>query len=351
MLGHLKPKLCGTNPQHKAQYQEMYCSICASLRHKNNVAYSFLLSHELTLVMLALREHLPEATPIRTSCPAKAFLATQKAQKHAAIDLAGRFSMVLGWVKVTDWATDRPRFYKTWLKNILQRKVKSILPELSTDAQAIIAHYLMLTQTNSTDFEEVVRCSGVLSQTLVQSIGQLTTLPANKLTQLASLFRLNGELIATADHLIDAEKDLAQNQYNPIFYHAKAQNLSWAETYQQIHTQYNRLKIQIFELLQTCQKEGVASASFAAMLYQALQRLDQSIEKNKPYFAQLEPNNPFATQKLSYVKADCDCGGCDCGGCDGCCGDGCCDCCSNCGDCGDCGSNSNEKKPKKEGDL
>jgi len=343
MLGHLKPKLCGTNPQHKAQYQEMYCSICASIRNENHVAYTFLLSHELTLVMLAMREYLPDAQQIRTSCPAKAFLATQKAQKHPALALAGKFSIVLGWVKVTDWATDHPRFYKTWVKNTLQRKVNRILPNLPTQTQDIIAHYLWLTKTNSTDFEEVVRYSGLLSETLVTSIGLHTNLPADQLTQLASLFRLNGELIATADHLIDAEKDLAQDQYNPVFYQAQQENISWKEAYQQVLTQYNRLKIQIEASIQTLQKEGIASPSFVAMLYRALQNLQKSVEKNKPYFVEYGETNTITSQKLAYHKANCSCDGCDCGDCS------CCEACDVCS-CGGTGSSNSHVMPVKKND-
>jgi hypothetical protein len=350
MLGHLKPKVCHTNPAHKAQYQEMYCSICASLRREDHVGYSFLLNHELTLVMLALRPFLQGGEEIRTLCPAKGYLGTKTAQKHPALTLAGKLSIVLGWVKVTDWATDRPRFYKNWLRRVLQRKVNRILPALPTQTQDVIAHYLWLTQTNSTDFEQVRRYSGLLSQSLVESLGALTScLPAD-LAELAELFRLNGELIATADHLIDAEKDWARKEYNPIL---EVPTEKWGEAYYSLHTEYNRMKIAIYDTLTRLQNNTIASPAFALMLRKAIQNIDSQIKQNKPAFAEIPQESLQTWEQSNLAKADCgscDCGGCDCGGCDGCncdncsCGN-CLDCCNacsacNCDGCGNCGGKS-----------
>ncbi|TAE11061.1 MAG: hypothetical protein EAZ95_14090 [Bacteroidetes bacterium] len=344
MLGHLKPKVCHTNPAHKAQYQETYCSICASLRREDHVGYSFLLNHELTLVMLALRPFLQGGEEIRTLCPAKAYLGTKTAQKHPAFTLAGKLSIVLGWVKVTDWATDRPRFYKRWLKNVLQRKVNRILPALPTQTQDVIAHYLWLTQTNSTDFEQVRQYSGLLSQSLVEALGGLTSCLPTDLAELVELFRLNGELIATADHLIDAEKDWARKEYNPIL---EAPTEKWGEAYYSFHTEYNRMKIHIYDTLTRLQNSEIASPAFALMLRKAIQNIDAQIKQNKPAFAELPQDALQTWEQANLAKADCGSCDCDCGGCDGCsCGDcvDCGECCSscncNCDGCGNCGGKS-----------
>lgn len=320
MLGHLKPKSCHTNPAHKAQYQEMYCSICASLRRENGLAYSFLLNHELTLVMLALKPYMPEAQAIRTACPAKAYMGRQGAYQHEAIALAGKLSIVLGWVKATDWATDRPAFYKTWLKNTLTRKVKHILPTLSAEAQETIAHYLWLTKTNSTDFEEVNRHTGLLSETLVKSICAYTDCGAENTAQIAHLFGLNGKLVSIADHLIDAEKDLARNEYNPIFFETAQNGTTWTEGYEALRLRYNRLKMEIFEELNTLQDSKVLSLACTAMLRKAIQNLDSQIVKCTPYFLDLPDGQARGDFQPALVKADCDaCGSC-------------CDSCGNCGD-------------------
>lgn len=325
MLGHLKPTSCGTNPAHKAQYQQMYCSICASLRRENSLAYSFLLNHELTLVMLAFRPYLQNAVPIRTACPAKAYLGRQDAQKHPAVDVAGKLSIVLGWVKATDWATDNPKFYKNWLKNTLQKKVQNILPALTTEAQETIAHYFWLTQTNSTDFEEVNTFTGLLSATVARAVGKETNCSEAHIDAIADLFALNGKLVSVADHLIDAEKDLVRKEYNPIFHEAKEKNTTWTEAYYGLHTRFNRLKIEIYEKLTTLQNGKVIELACAAMVRKAIQNLDKQVLKHTPYFLDLPTAQARGEFQPSYVKADCDCGAVDCGG----------DCCS-CGTCGDC---------------
>ena len=124
MLGHLKPHTCSLSSASQRAYKKYYCSICSSLRKQNNVSYTLFINNELTLVLLALQPYLSVQTTItqeaQTRCPALAFTQKNAISLHPAIDLAAQLSVLLGWIKVTDWAYDRPHFAKNLLQGILK---------------------------------------------------------------------------------------------------------------------------------------------------------------------------------------------------------------------------------------
>jgi hypothetical protein len=200
------------------------------------------------------------------------------------------------------------------------------LPDLPTETQEVIAHYLWLTKTNATDFEEVNHYTGLLSENIVLQIGKITSCPTHELEEIAQLFKLNGKLVSIADHLIDAEKDLARKEYNPIFHEAQTKQISWTEAYFALHTRYNRLKLEIYEKINALQTAKIVSLACTSMLRKAIQNLDGQVSKHTPYFLDLPTEQTMGAYNPTFVRADCDCGGCD----------GCCECCGSCSDCANC---------------
>jgi hypothetical protein len=338
MLGHLKPTICSLNSESKLEYRQFYCGICAALRSENSLPYAFFLSNELTLVLMAFQTYLIDNQKITTPCPAKLFFQKNPAYQHSAINLASRLSLVLGWLKVNDWATDRPRFYKRIIRNILQRKINKTLPELSPGTQQIIQHYLYLTIHNSTDFEEVRRCSGLLSQSISFEIGKQTQANAEIIKNIGHLFQLIGEMIAIADHLIDVESDFLTNQYNPIIDQASEMNKNLIDLYFNFKKEYNQLKINVLLKLNELNEQSIISKSFLIAIQLSIQTISRKISQTTPAFINHqtdldEPSKPI------LVKNDCDCGHCD-----NCC---CCDCGDYC-ECIHCceGSETKSKKNK-----
>ncbi|MCU0443361.1 MAG: DUF5685 family protein [Microscillaceae bacterium] len=349
MLGHLKPAICSLNSESKLEYRQFYCGICAALRRENSLPYALFLNNELTLVLLAFQTYLLDNQKLTTPCPAKIYLQRNPAYQHSVINLASRLSLVLGWLKVNDWATDRPRFYKRILSNILQGKINKILPELNPNTQQVIQHYLDLTISNSTDFEEVRLYSGLLSQSITLEIGKQTQANSIVIEKIGSLFQIIGEMIAIADHLLDVEADLLGNQYNPIIEQAHTQNTTLADLYLKFKKDYNYLKINALFQLNELTEQSIVSQNFSITFQASINHLTSKITQATPTFM-LNENTQQVMGKPILLKNDCDCGDCDCG-CDNC------NCCDNCGSCCECthccecGETTRKQSKRKNNDM
>jgi len=361
MLGHLKPSLCSLGTANKVAYRTLYCSICASLRDQYSLPYSLFINNELTLVLLSLKPYY-KTTAKETPCPAAAFTQKNPAASHPAIDVAAKLSVLLGWVKVVDWDTDQPRFYKKYLRKMLHRKVQQTLPQISEDFQKVIEEYLFLTKTNSQNEEKVRHYSGLLSRHVVLEVGQKTDVSDNNLQELANLFELSGEVIAIADHLIDLEDDMAQQQFNPIVFRSEQEQISLSNAYYHYLQICNRLKIYCLEQLSLLSQKGIIAVPFKKAMQESFKSINREIHQKRPAFlmeetefvgglqiaqqdcgsAAMEGCNCAVQQGevAGAYAAQCPCGQCcDAGG--GCC-KGCCEGCNGCSKgCNQCSGNCN----------
>ncbi len=361
MLGHLKPSLCSLGTANKIAYQTLYCSICASLRNQYSLPYSLFINNEMTLVLLALQPYY-QAEAVETACPAAAFTQKNPAATHSAIDTAAKLSVLLGWVKVVDWETDQPRFYKKYLRRVLQSKVDETLPQISSNFRSVVEDYLILTKTNSSDEARIRHYSGLLSRQVVLEVGKRTDIGGNALEELANLFELSGELIAIADHLIDLEEDMMQQQFNPIVFYSEEKQVALSAAYYHFLRLCNRLKIYCLEEIERLNQQGIIEVPFRVAMQQSLQSISRQIQQKRPAFLADEMEVieglqvvqhdcggvgveacSCATQQgevIGAYAAQCPCGQCcDAGG--GCC-KGCGDCCGGCGKgCNQCSGNCN----------
>jgi hypothetical protein len=299
MLGHLKPTLCGLSENGKAQYWQFYCSVCSSLRSQNNLAYSFLLNNEMTLLLAAFQSFIEkEAQQTKTSCPAKAYLSKNPTYSHKAIETAAKLSVLLGWIKILDWQTDKPRFYKKILVLKLNKKTKKIIPHLAEDSQKILNDYVAITKNNETNFQIIQEQSNILSKMLVKEIAaQIQNIENEEIIFIQNIFGKAGELIAIADHLIDLEKDIIGKQYNPIISYSEQKNTSLAEEYIKLRIEYNRLIYAIKELLPKTHQ------NFSEMMLASLHTLNNEVKKNTPQFMQA-PETMEIVGRLQIAKSD-----------------------------------------------
>ena len=329
MLGHLKPHTCSLPSASQKAYKNYYCSICSSLRKQNNVSYTLFINNELTLVLLALQPYFKSQaiTPkeAQTRCPAMGFTKKNAISLHPAIDKAAQLSVLLGWIKVTDWAYDRPHFAKGLLRRHLDHKTQPIFDKLPLTFQQVIQDYIQLTQSSTPSFEALVNQSGELSYQMVQEIGRYTKVPPRKLEKMSALFRGCGQLILLTDHLVDLTKDRQKQQYNPIISLVNQQGLHWDEAYYTIKRQFNEENHRLRSLLRYMEDKKVVHPNFAQAFWASLRQMEQQIIQHKPdfiadYFVFSEEEAPL------MVKNEC----CDAGCCE-CCGEGCCECsCESC---------------------
>ncbi|MFT5619305.1 MAG: hypothetical protein ACI85I_002548 [Arenicella sp.] len=365
MLGHLQPSTCSLDSETRANYKNFYCSICASLRKQNGLLDSLFINNELTLVLLAFEKYMV-GEQIKTPCPSAVFTIKNNATSHPAIDVAARISVLLGWVKATDWQVDKPKIHKRLVKAWMDGKAKKLLPKMSDNFQQVLENYISLTKTDSTDYEYVRSQSGLLSASAVQEIGQKTSASNEELSQIADLFQLTGELISVSDHLLDLDEDLFENQYNPIIFEAKKDQQSVSDKYYWLLSKFNQLQREIKTLHSELHKTEVVGFSFWKAFSQSLEKMEQEIRSNKPIFMTDSPADEVVFQlvmadfvDISGVCCDgspqmsqccchgghCPCDNCCKGGgggcpCTGCCkgGGGVCPCTSCCNNCSNCGN-------------
>lgn len=354
MLGHLKTSPCEVSPLTNQNYWLSYCSLCASLRTQHATPYALLLSNEITLLLMAFENYITNTATTTTNCPAKAFLKTKPIHTHYVTKIASDISVVLAWIKIIDSITDKPALFKKAILRVLTKKVNTIT-SLSDELQNTIQTYIDLVKKDEANFDTMQHHSGQLAYQIALEIGQKTSAPPEFISYQAETFRLLGEIIGLADHLIDFTKDLYEQQYNPIIDLAKINQSSFLLEYTKLfdHFCYKRNLVILRSKEQT-------SPIFREAVQQALLKLSKKIDQTAPDF--IKEKEQKLTYKFVVQRADCDCGGCDCN-CDGCscdsgsdnscCFDTCssCDSCSccDCGDCCNCCSSEQGKKksPKK----
>lgn len=340
MLGHLKPRFCHLTPQSKRHYQHLYCSICYSLRQQFGLSASFFINHELTLSLAAFPDYA-NMTAEECACPAKLFCQQKPILRDPLIDKAAQLCLLLVWLKLVDWETDSPAFYKQHFRQSIEVKVQPILSNLTPATRQFIDSYLLLIRANSTDFAISAKMSGLLAKYIFQELSQDA---ANTQKVISEIILLLGELITLADALLDLKKDIQQKQYNPII-SATAQNHTTLEQ------EYARLKADYDLLVQSIKARIVEgnlktlNPVFSEILQQSLHNLGHKIQTaNNALFAADNQKNKFRSDSWCE-RAD---GCCDCVDCCQCCGENsrcccgsssesggsccegasCCDCCS-----------------------
>lgn len=359
MLGHLRPSTCSLDAESRASYMNFYCSICASLRKQHSLPYTLFINNELTLVLLAFEQNM-DLEVGKTRCPSSGFTIKRMASNHEAIQLAAQLSVLLGWVKVVDWQADKPAFYKKAIQTALDKKVGNILPLVNSGFKGVLDRYINVTKSNSTDFDLVNQLTGELSSQICLAIGEKTTIQTEKLILITNLFKISGQLISIADHLIDLEKDQLANQYNPILFESVENKVSIQASYQKLLLQFNRLSLHLQELLKIYLHKEVIHIAFFNALNKALTRMKGEIHRSRPVFVE----EAYMPDELIIANADCGLGvtgaECDCSEvnnyldqqinqcccnhckcpCDNCCKGGGGNCCCKGGSGGNCGCNN-----------
>ncbi len=328
MLGHLKPILCNLENEQKEIFWLNYCSVCAGLRQKHALPYSFVLNKEIVFVLIAFEKYIFEAEITTTQCPAKLFLAQKKIFKHQITEVSANLSIVLAYIKALDWYVDAPSFFKKVILARLKKKFDKIFSTLSNNLQNVIQDYIKITKENEKDFQKVQALSGFLAKNIALEISEYTSADLDFIKDIAQIFEELGKIIGIADHLIDFENDLITKQYNPIIENSHQNQNSYITEYKKMLSLYylskNHLERNFLNEIQ---------GNFSPILKNAFLQLTNSIKSTTPksIFEQ------YSQKDIVVMHNNCD-GNCDCGGCEGCNGCDCNGCCN--GDCSCCGNES-----------
>jgi hypothetical protein len=313
MLGHLKPRFCRLTSKSRQHYQHLYCSICYSLRQQFGLSASYFINHELTLSLAAFPDYANMTTQ-ECACPAKLFCQQKPILRDPLIDKAAQLCLLLVWLKLVDWETDSPAFYKLHLRQAIEAKVQPILEYLTPTTRQFIDSYLLLIRANSTDFDTSAKMSGLLAQHIFQELNSNST---STQEAISSITLLLGELITLADALLDLKKDIQQKQYNPIINATLQNQTSIEQEFAQLKTDYDVLVRRIKEVINSANLTA-ENPLFCEILQQSLHNLNHKIQAANPTF--------FAASNRKNNNRS---GWCDCT-------EGCCECSSGCGDCADC---------------
>ncbi|UZR98347.1 DUF5685 family protein [Chondrinema litorale] len=354
MLGHLKPSLDASHSCSQYAYQKYYCGICRSLRKEKGLFASVLINHELTLNLLALSPFLENQSITSTPCPSKAMFGKQMAATHPVIDKVSKLSILLGWIKTTDWSFDSKNPIATLLEKQLKKWNQKLNTDLSASLEKVIADYIKLVKTSEPEINAVMNGSGSLAKKLWEELAVLTTIPIELKDQLALLFRETGKLIFQADAIEDYHIDLKKGNYNPIEILSRSKNNAAREFYEAYRVRH----ITIACLLNQIARNPRLNQEFVKSFSSAISNIDQAVLKKFEHFT--DPvNSDFINSISNFFHFDlqanqccchqccnnckCPCEDCHCSGCH--CDNGCscpdchcnCDICNACNcDCGDC---------------
>lgn len=333
MLGHIRPPACRLRPPTRTEYRHLYCSMCHSLRRQFGLPASLLISHELTIGLLAHADTL--AAPLEYQpCPARLFCEKRPILRHPIIDKAARMNLLLVWLKLVDWEADSRKLYSGLARRLVETRLKRFWPELSDGVRRFLDDYIRLIKSPNPAFPDIQGASGLLAANLLAEI------VPNHDANTGAILVLVGEIIPVADALLDCERDIKQGQYNPIIEAAREQAIPMADAYGGLLQTYLDLAGQIGQRL-----AATDNRAFAEVLSGSLAGLSARIEQGA-YWALPPKKRGEAKRKKQPAKNNSyfgDCGGCDCCSCGADAGMSCCDSCecgccdSSCDCCGGCG--------------
>ncbi|MGZ8219340.1 DUF5685 family protein [Methylomagnum sp.] len=106
---HQSPDLPPTPANPRRIPPSVLCSLCHSLRRQFGLPASLLISHELTIGLLAHADGLAASLEYQP-CPARLFCGTRPIIRHDPVDKAARMNLLLVWLKLVDWEADCRRF-------------------------------------------------------------------------------------------------------------------------------------------------------------------------------------------------------------------------------------------------
>jgi len=281
MLGHLKPHTGNIAKEARKEYQNLYCSICASLRQENGLVYGSFINNELTLVLLALSPYF-EKEEGKTPCPLTVFTKKNAFSKHPAIDKARDISVVLAWLKLIDWETDKELLFAKQFRTLIDKKAEKIFSNLSDELKDSLKKYKKVTQENDINFQKIQEFSGELSNLIFQEVSLLTNIPEENKNEISKLFYQAGKIIHQADALIDLVKDQRKNQYNPILEISKQSTL--LENYQGFRTDFNRLRKKILNQINRLERLEIVSKNFVESFSKSIHQITGKVHKSKPKF-------------------------------------------------------------------
>jgi hypothetical protein len=252
-----------------------------------------------------------QSLPLYCSCPARLFLKQQAVVRHSAVDKAARFCLLLVWLKLIDWETDRPNLYVYFLRRNIERKIRPILAELSPPTRQLIDAYLLLIRAQGSDFNSTVKMSGLLAQATFEEIQVGCRVEDAAHSALSDIFLLVGELIPIADALLDLAQDLKDNQYNPIVQKSQRNKTSLEEEYRGLAKNYHDLQGRILALVNAGHPQSPAPV-FRQIMQQSLANLSAKISRNSNalFAAQNGPQPRQQNRRRQAGRDCCDC--CDC---------------------------------------
>jgi hypothetical protein len=289
MLGHIKPPICRLRPQAKEQYRHLYCSMCYGLRRQFGLPAGLLISHELTIGLLACADGFTVPLEYRP-CPARLFCRQRAIIRHETVDKAARLNLLLVWLKLVDWETDSRRFYGGFVRKIAEFRVRLFWPDLSAATRDFIGGYLSLIKSSRPDFSAVRENSGLLANCL---FGELMHQQDGSTGKILTLV---GEIIPVADALLDLRQDIGKNQYNPVIAASRQHAIPLAEAYRDLNTDYHSLAGKINALLSVS-----GNALFAEVLSKSLANLSARIDR-QGYFAEQANNRDGNNDSRSRKK-------------------------------------------------
>lgn len=335
MLGHLKPRLCHLGAESKSHYQHLYCSICYSLRAQFGLPSSLLINHEMTLSLAAFA-HLNSIETEERACPASLFTMKKSVLRDLSIDKAAQLCMILAWLKLVDRETDRPLFYVKQLRQMIEKRIEPILNRLSGAMRTLIDEYLRLIRSETVDFQETTKMSGVLAKQVFEELGQDAS--QHLVAAGSCISGMLGELITIADALLDLPEDIENREYNPIVCAAEKNRTTIAIEYTNLKKDFDRI---VDSIRNTLIETNLADINpvYTEILQQALLQLAQNIQRANGIATRRQDDNRRAKTNVCLESCDC-CDPCDCcrcfntGDCCSCSSEsgGCCDSCSC--DCG-----------------
>lgn len=215
MYGYIECNRTKLTKEELGRYQSVYCGLCRNLKNRYGQLERFSLTYDMTFLVLFLSSlYEPEETEGAFRCcvhPVKA----KKGTENKYTDYAADMTIVLAYFKCLDDWKDEKKRVKRWYGTILEKDYQVVAEKYPRQCKAAAQSLEELDEIERRKLPEpdaAVNCSGKLLAELFACEEDFWS------GSLRSFGYELGRFIYLMDAVMDYEKDVKKNNYNPLMY-------------------------------------------------------------------------------------------------------------------------------------
>lgn len=219
MVGYLKPNFKNVPKEYKTIYKSYYCGLCKALKSQYKHIGILSLNYEITAFLLLLNSMNEEKQRcFHGSCSISPFVPVRYINYlQEDIVNAAHLSVLIAYYEIKDNNKDIGGIKWNTIEKYVANKSKKSIYALADDYNNIksaVENFYAIENSKTVNFDDIIESDGELIKSFLSIlIKHFDVDTTNKLLELSKLL---GEWIYLIDACDDLQKDIKDNNFNPL---------------------------------------------------------------------------------------------------------------------------------------